>query len=234
MKPEGLVKPEGRTKLNRGQVGRALLAVALIFGVLTLVFWDFVRETIVIPIYYLFWYGGLVVNSIPQAVYLLLLVAVAVVIGLNTLSRLEARGAYGRRAGAIGFEDQSRYQFWLRLCASAPSSEFSRSNLAREIRNLLLAIWAYQHGTGIAEAEQHFLNGAEPRPAAVDRLMRHKELAYDLLPPQRFSGLRRRLQQLLRRPEPPDAPVTNPALEDIVHYIESQLEIARDGNRSTF
>lgn len=227
------MKPVGRIKLNRGQLGRALFAIALIFGVLTLAFWDFVREAIVIPLYYLFWYGGLVLNSIPQAVYLFLLVVVVIVIGLNTLSRLASISVNAYRARPAVFEDQSRYQVWLRLCAWAPSSEFSRSNLAREIRNLLLAIRAYQDGTGIAEAEQHFLNDAGALPISVGRLIVEKELTYDPLPPQRLGWLRYRVQQLLRRPESADAPVSAPALEDIVHYIESQLEIARDGNRST-
>jgi hypothetical protein len=72
-------------KLNRTTVGLVFVLVVLMFSILTLLYWDFVRDTVIIPVYYLLWVGSLILKSIPQGAYLAILIFISAIIGWNTL-----------------------------------------------------------------------------------------------------------------------------------------------------
>src|SRR4051812_1213802 len=78
-------------KINKVRVLVAVLVVAFIFSILTLLFWTFVRDTIVIPVYYLVWVSGLLINSVPQGLFAGLLALIGLVIAFNTLNSLPRR-----------------------------------------------------------------------------------------------------------------------------------------------
>lgn len=207
---------------KRAWLGLALLTTLLIFSVLTLVAWDFVREAIVIPLAYLFWLGGLILKSIPQEVYLIGLIIVAGIIALNTLNRLQ------HRASNQGFTkerpgDASRYRLWLRWCATAPASEFPRLELARETRKLIVSLLAYQEGLTPAEVEQKIVSGDLLVPAPVRQFIRDRDFTFTPPPRQRFW------QRLRRTADRQSDPLLDQSLEAIVQFIETRLEIVHDG-----
>ena len=75
-------------KINWVRVIIAVVTVAIIFSILTLLFWTFVRDTIVVPIYYVLWVIGLFLNSVPQGLFAGFLAIIGLVIAFNTLTSL--------------------------------------------------------------------------------------------------------------------------------------------------
>lgn len=55
--------------VDKARIGLVFILLVLLFSILALVYWDFVRDTIIIPIYYIIWVIGLILKSIPQGVY---------------------------------------------------------------------------------------------------------------------------------------------------------------------
>jgi hypothetical protein len=208
---------------KRGWLGVALLATLLIFSVLTLVAWDFVREVIVIPLTYLFWLGGLILNSIPQEVYLIGLIIIAGIIALNTLSKLQ-RKTSNQRFTQAGLGDASRYRLWLRLYAAAPTGEYPRLELARETRRLILSLLAYQEGLTLAEVEQKIVSGDLAVPVIIKQFIHDRDFTFTLPPRQRFW------QRFNRKADRQSDPLLKQSLEEIVQFIETRLEIVHDGN----
>jgi hypothetical protein len=208
---------------KRAWLGLALLATLLIFSVLTLVAWDFVREAIVVPLTYLFWLVGLILKSIPQEIYLIGLILVAVIIALNTLKRLQRKTS---NPGFIkaGPGDASRYRFWLRLCATAPASEYPRLELARETRRLIISVLAYQEGLTPAEVEQKIVSGDLAVPVTIKQFIHDRDFPFTLPPRQRFW------QRFNRKADQQSDPLLNQSLEEIAQFIENRLEIVHDGN----
>ena len=80
-------------KSDKVKIGFAFVLIVLAFSLVTLIFWDFVRDAIVVPIDYLIWVGGLVIRSIPQEVYLAAFLLISFVLSLNTLDRIRSKPA---------------------------------------------------------------------------------------------------------------------------------------------
>ncbi len=214
-------------KVRRTWLGLALLATLFIFSVLTLVAWDFIREAVVIPLTYLIWLGGLILKSIPQEIYLIGLIIVAAAIALNTLNKLQRKPANARFASTES-GDASRYRLWLRLYTAAPASEYSRLELARETRKLIVSVLAHQDGLTQPEVEQKIVSGAIPVPAIIRQLFQERDLMSTPRPSPRFW------RRLIRKTDRPSDPLLDQSLEEIVQFIENRLEIVHDGRPLSF
>lgn len=210
-------------KTKRAWLGVAVVATLFIFSVLTLVAWDFVRETIVVPLTYLIWLGGLILNSIPQEIYLIGLTIIVVAIALNTLNKLQ-RKPVGTRLTGPRSGDASRYRLWLRLYATAPAREYARVELAREIRKLIVSMLAYQEGLTPPEVEQKIVSGVLPVPDTVRTLFLERDLSATPQPAPRFW------QRFIRKADRQTDPLLDRSLEEIAQFIENRLEIVHDGN----
>ena len=209
-------------KTKRAWLGVALLATLMIFSVLTLVAWGFVRDVLVVPLTYLIWLGGLILNAIPQEVYLIGLIIIAGIIALNTLNRLQRKtlnpGFVKARPG-----DASRYQFWFRLWTTAPTSEYPRLELARETRRLIISVLAYQEGLTPAEVEQKIVSGDLAVPVTIKQFIHDRDFTFTLPPQRRFW------QRFRPTADTPSDPLLNQSLEEILRFIENRLEIIHDG-----
>ena len=214
-------------KTKRAWLGLAAIATLFIFSVLTLVAWDFVREAIVVPLAYLIWLGGLILKSIAQEVYLIGLISIAGIIALNTLTRLQRRTA-NHGFSQAGPNDASRYRLWLRWCAAAPANEYTRLELARETRKLILATLAYQEGLTEPEVERKIISGDLPVPAAVKEFIHDRDLKFTPPPHQRFW------QRFIQKADRQSDPLLNQSLEDIIQFIENRLEIVHDGTPRSY
>ncbi len=149
-------------------------------SVLTLLFWDFVRDTIVVPIDYLVWVSGLVLRSIPQELYLALLLLISLALSVNTVERIRSKQATGIYEPSRP-QGESRYHRWLLLVSKQSASPFYRDIFVSEARNLILSMLAYDHGIDSAEAETRVRNGTLAVPERIKRFDRDAE--YPDLPP---------------------------------------------------
>jgi hypothetical protein len=219
-------------KINKVRVAVAVLVVAFIFSILTLVFWTFVRDTIVIPVYYLIWVGGLVINSIPQGIFAGLLAIIGLVIAFNTLTSLPRRSTALAPAKPSTQVD-TRYQHWRRLSENLYVSRFSRNLFMADARRLILSILAYENGIEVAEVTALLKAGALELPGGVGTLFAqadHQDELQEVLPSEPFTQKMRRWLRLGNA-----APARNPQLEalvaDIMGFIEYHLEKAYAGNQ---
>ena len=108
----------------------------LLFSILTLAFWNFVRDAVIVPIYYFLWQISLVLKSIPEGVYLALLAFLSVIIGFNTLTSLRVE-RHMKRLERGQPESGTRYLHWKSLCTNMDVNPFTRERFAREARKLI-------------------------------------------------------------------------------------------------
>lgn len=217
-------------KLNRTTISLVFVSVVLFFSILTLLYWDFIRDTIIVPIYYLLWVGSLVLNSIPQAAFLAILIAVSVIIGWNTLEAVRVRQS-GEGAERKRPEVTARYLHWKRLCANLNSGLFARDTFAWEARRLILSILAYQTGLEIPEVETRVRNGALPVPDSIRELIERRVIRDSRPAPRRIESAILRLRRLFLKVESKTDPQVDDRIAEIVSFIENQLEFNHAGSQ---
>jgi hypothetical protein len=216
-------------KVDRTRIIVAFLLVALAFSVLTLLFWDFVRDAIIVPIYYSFWIGGLMLNSLPQEAYLAVLVLISAVIGLNTLARLRIR----RDQPDVNFihaPTETRYLYWKRLSTHLYRSRFSKNLFASEARKLVLTILAHEYRLETAEIDALIRRDALPVPETIRRLIEQGEIQIAEQPSDRLSSLLHQIERLLPQTNTPREPQIDAHLAEIIAFIEQHLEITYVGD----
>src|SRR5437763_5437092 len=135
-------------RIDRRRFGLAILLVVLVFLILTGFFWNFVRDTIAVPIYYLIWISDLTLKSVPQSIFLGLLVVLCVLIGSSALLAIKVNEDI-ERAEPKPVQSQARYHFWRNVCVQLESSAYAREKFTGESRKLILSILVYQEGVGI-------------------------------------------------------------------------------------
>jgi len=210
---------------NRLKIALALVVVLVIFSALSLLYWDIIRDTVVTPIYYLLWFGDLMLKSVPQAVFLALLIVVSLFISINTLSKVRTRrlAQERQRKASAGL---SRYLEWKRLCDTQASNQFVRNQFTWEARKLTLMLLAYQEGIDAEIVEQRVKNGDLEVPDTIRALMKRQEIRV----PEKAQGSFRNSIMLLRQwllaLDSADAPQSDPLADEIVAFIEQRLEIS--------
>lgn len=202
---------------DKVKIGLAFLLIVLVLSVLTLVFWDFVRDTIVIPVDYLLWVTGLVIHSIPQDVYLGVLLFFGLILSLNTLDRLRSKPA-AHNYEQNHAQGDTRYHRWLLLVSKQSLSPFYRDIFASEARNLILSMLAYDHGIDSAEAETRVKNGALAVPEPIKALIEMRDIRIPPRPISRIETLLRRLRLL--NADPPSDPQLDRLVAEVVDFVE--------------
>jgi hypothetical protein len=213
---------------NRAGMLLAFAVFVLIFSGVTLLYWEFVRDTILVPIYYFLWVGGLMLNSVPQGVYLALLIILNLVIGVRTVGDLRA-GQRVRRVIRNQPPPGTRYLHWRSLCDRAYVNPFSKSWLAIEARKLVLSILAYEQGVDLAEAEALVRNGVLDVPDTLRDAIENKYMLSAPLP-NRLTGMLFRLRRLLLRADTSPEPHVERLIAELISFIEHRLEIPHAGN----
>ena len=209
---------------NKAKIAVVFVVAFLVFSTLTSLYWDFVRDTIIVPIYYFIWVGNLTLKSIPQQAFLALLVAISILIGLNTLLSVRVKSTTKGFADAPSQID-SRYTSWKKLCSNLSSSSFARDTFAWEARKLIIAILAYQNGIDPIEVEVRIKSETLMVPPAIKDLIQYKKIKDPPLTPQSSESVIGRLRRLLRKEVPQNNQPIDSPIAEIVAFIEHQLEI---------
>ena len=210
--------------INKTKIGIVLVAVILVFSLLTLFFWPFVRDTFIVPIYYVLWVSDLALKSVPQEAYLALLVLVSLIIGVNTLMTTRVR-RFTRDAREMPSQSDSRYTYWRNLCSNLYSSPFAQDTFAWEARKLILSIFAYQNGIETAQVEAMIRNDALSVPTPIKKLIQEKKIQdFNSTTKQTENGVLR-LRHWLFPVEDPQKQLIDHAVAEVVDYIEHLLEI---------
>ena len=219
-------------KFDKGRILLAFALIAFVFSLLTLLFWDFVRDTVVIPVYRLLLESGLILKSIPQGEYLALLMGISLVIGLSTLRVMTVTPNGRHIEGNTPHSDDTRYAYWKRLCANIYRSTFSKEKFTWEARKLILSILANQEGIEADEVEVRVSKGSLAVPEPIRNLIGRSTIQDAKSKFQRTSNPVIRLRRLILKADSPPDPQIDSQLAEIIRFIEQCLEINRGGDQT--
>jgi hypothetical protein len=216
-------------KRERLLLGFSVLTLG-IFVVLALVYPDFVRESIVVPVLFLVWVLVLLVRAFPQAACLLALVVAGLAIAVASLQRTR-KPIWFPSVRSPRAAEQSRYRFWLRRCRQMSRSAFFMDDVSAEMRRLLLSVLAYQEHRTISEVEEMLVQGALDAPPAVRDLTIDRHLAGSEEVASQMGLLTRLWERLSGRAAARRLSAAGAGyqqLEQIILYLEERLEVHRD------
>lgn len=206
------------------------MAVLYLLSILCVVFWDAIRDQIIIPIYYLVWVIGLLLKSISQKVFLVMLIMGCIIISLNTLIKIWSQELKKAREN-IAYSGNSRYRFWARLLNYSMTSEFFRWDFVLEARRLIFSIFAFQEGLDPSEVEQGMANNSITAPIIVKLLVKNRELPIDAPDKNWLEIWRLKIKSWFNIQEPQTNYKVSRQIEEIIRFIEDRLEITQNGNR---
>jgi hypothetical protein len=215
---------------DKAKIILVFVLLVLLFSILTLIFWDFVRNVIIVPIYYFLWEISLVLKSIPQGVYLALLVFLSVFIGFNTLTSLRVE-RQTKRLKRDRPESGTRYLHWNSLYANMDGNPFTRDRFAWEARKLILSIFAYEHGIDIADAEMLVQNGYVDVPDTIRNLIMEKRMPATGLRVSRVARTMVWLRRKFFKIEAENDPQIDALVGEVISFVEQRLEINHAGNQ---
>ncbi|MCS7056401.1 MAG: hypothetical protein NZM18_09570 [Thermoflexales bacterium] len=212
-------------KLRRIRLAQ-LLMVALLFiviGALTFTLRDVVREAVVIPLAYAVWLTDVLLRSLPQSLFLAILLMISAVIVLRRLLQANAQpDELPSRPTVSG--TRSRLGFWMRQLNNLDRSRFAREQVAQEMRNLILRTLAQTRQLEPGEVMAGIRSGAIGVPPEVEGLLRNWQ---GWMETERDDGYGWGwLWQRLRRALRPRAQASSPLddkLKAAVDYLETQL-----------
>ncbi|MCS7061334.1 MAG: hypothetical protein RMN25_09235 [Anaerolineae bacterium] len=145
-----------------------LLGLATVVGFAALVTYlrEWVRELFAGPLGYAIYLTGLLLRSVPQAVFLGVLIVLGIVMAFKSLgAQTDFSGLPTRRRS----EDTrySRMQRWISYLSEVDRSEYAREKMMFEMRSLVLAALATLERTSPLEIELRIANGTLPAPPEV-------------------------------------------------------------------
>jgi hypothetical protein len=216
-------------KTERVRISLIFIAVLYIISILCVVFWNVVREQIIIPVYYLVWIGSLILKSISQKVFLGLLIIGCLIIGVNTIKNLQVKKLQ-KRSEKNQPSSTSRYRFWSKLLYHSLTSEFFRWEFALEARKLIFSIFSYQEGLNPEEAELKIKRHELRVPDSVKQLVEKREIPLDTPIKNWIENWVEKIRQVFRGQDSQIDPRGDEHIEAIIQFIEDRLEITHDGN----
>jgi len=137
-----------------------LIAVILVFVVE-----DFVRQVIVTPVLYVSWFIALVVSTLPQWVFWVAFVVVALVIARKSMARDTAAK---RRAWAPPASYLGPVVTWAALLDRAKTQEYARWRLAQTLKRLTQDILALERRSSFYRREEQWNSLRQVLPPAIE------------------------------------------------------------------
>lgn len=191
-----------------------LLAIPLV-----LLFRDFTREVLMVEILYIVWRLRILFESLPQIPLWTLFLIVVLFIAFRSLIKRQQPSPASREAKV---ERQGPVYALSRGIERSATGAYFKWRLARRLRTLVVEVSAYQHRISSEQTKQSLDEGTLEAPPEVQAY-----LQTGLTPIYTLSaGLLARLWQRLS-PGAWDAAV-DPDLEQVVQFLETQLEVQHD------
>jgi len=205
-----------------------ILAVILVTNIiLAIVFRDFVRENVLIPILYMFWYVRLFLKSLGETCLWPLLLTILVVISLRILrsKKKSDEGIQGYSAERGQYEE-GRVGFWMKFIRRKAMGIESLSFTSIRLKDLVLSVLAYKENSTTSQLEGEIAEGKLITPEEVQVLfqMRDEETQRTIEPPALFS----RFISWIKTRSSSHIPSNTSDMSKLVQYLEEQLEIEHD------
>jgi hypothetical protein len=209
----------------------AIAGTMLVVGVLTVVFWEFVSDNIILPIYSMVILIDYALGSVPQLLYLVLVLLVFIGVAIYRLVvtfQTQKDSAYVSEK-RYGGSMTSRYDYWNRICGNLHRSHFAHEELMRSSRKFILDLLANQQHCDVYEIERMVLADELDLPAHIQALLLDRRFKSNLPRRSFFRELFYRIR-LIFRPEEYSYFAATEAIEAevdaVLTFIEQRLEIS--------
>lgn len=206
---------------------RIIIMLSVILGIniiLAIVFRDFIRENVLIPILYLFWYIKLFLRSLGETCLYPLILAILAVIALRIINSrkksLEKEVGYTRERSQYG---EGRVGFWMKYIRRRAMGFENLNYVSFRLKELTLSVLAYEENLTSSEMENEITRGRIKTPAVVQRFLLpgeqedHKEPESPDFLNRIISWFKTRSVSQVQR--------SSSDIYNLVQYLEEQLEI---------
>ncbi|MEJ5312563.1 MAG: hypothetical protein WHX52_22580 [Anaerolineae bacterium] len=190
------------------------LAVLLMFGLR-----NFVRETLALPLSYIFWLVGILAQTIPQLWLWIGLVVIALIIALRSLDR--ERRPPPPTPGKSAYLARGRIDVWAERIDMLVKGKYSRQRFGYFIGKLIMEVLSHEERVNFRDIERRLAQGEVEAPPVVHDYLSSR-LRSGLNEPR--PGLLARLKSFLKLEKPQTAQL-NAEVETIVKFLENQMEV---------
>jgi hypothetical protein len=205
-----------------------LIAVILFVNlVLAIIFRDFIRENVLIPILYLFWYIRLGLNSLGETCLWPLALIILVVISFTILRKnkksTQTDRGYSEASGQV---EVGQVAYWMKYIRRQSMGIENLSFSSFRMKELVLSVLAYQENLTNAELESELDQGRVVVPKELQNIIQSPDHANG--PMTRSASLKNKILRWFRTRSNSDHSADNPEMDKLVRYLEAQLEIEHD------
>lgn len=190
------------------------LAILLMLGLR-----NFVRDTLALPLSYMIWLVGIIVQTIPQIWLWTGLIVIALILALRSLDR--ERRPPPAASGKPLHPARGRIDVWAERINMLLRGNYSRQRFGYFIGKLILDVLSHEERINLKDIERRLeQDDTEVPPVVREYLFSRLRPGYTDTRPSFLT----RLKRFLGLEKPPAARL-NTELETIVKYLEDQLEV---------
>jgi hypothetical protein len=209
---------------------RVIILIGVILFVnliLAIVFRDFIRENVLIPILYLFWYIRLFLRSLGEICLWPIILMIIVVISLIILRKKKKLEQVERGfPEATDQVEEGRVAFWMKYIRRQSMGIENLSFISFRMKELVLSVLSYKENLTNVELEYELERGNIAIPEELRNIMQSKDQA--IKPMTRSASLKNRVLRWFRSQSKSSQGADNPEMVKLVRYLETQLEINHD------
>ena len=186
---------------------------------LTLGLRDFVRDVFALPLSYIFWFVGIIFETIPQIWFWTGLIVIALILAVRSLDR--ERQPPPSAPGKSSRPARGRIDIWAERITMLLKGRYSRHRFGYFIGKLILDVLSHEERLSFRDLERRLEQGETVVPPVVrDYLFSRLKPAHAEARPNFLTRLKRFLGL-----EKPMATRLNAELETIVKFLEDQPEV---------
>ena len=205
-----------------------LLGIILVTNlILAAIFRDFIRENVLIPILYLFFYIRLFLKSMGETCLWPILIILVLLISFRLLrvKKKDHQRAYGYRAEP-GTYEEGRVAFWMKFIKHKSLGMENLSRVSFRLRELVSSVIAYQENLTQHELENVVNQGSLHLPVEIQKYLdRKNQAAAETAKP---VSIFEQIMGWFRVQNSSNQSAANMELSKVVQYLEEQLELEHD------
>jgi hypothetical protein len=211
-----------------------LIAVVLVASlVLAIIYRDFIRDNVLIPILYLFWYIRLFLSSLGEVCLWPIALLIMVFISLFVLRKRKNSLFEDRRySEAHDHVEEGRVAFWMKYIRRQSLGAENLGFASFRMKELVLSVLAYQENLTNAELEAEIGQGQVQIPEDLRNILQWADQTSK--PMTKPASLKSKYLRWFQSRTNSNQSYANPEIYKLVRYLEAQLEIDHDdGNNQS-
>jgi hypothetical protein len=224
--------------LRLARIGLLVVFLLGVVALLTFFFQDFVRQVMAVPAARFIWFVKLLIDSTPQVFFWGILVIIFLVVSIQSLS-VHKTTQVQAVAEPLQPARRERIAYWTNQVAHVLSGDqYSRARIAAHLGEIALQLLAFQQKEDPEKIRLMILRDQVEIPPEISACVKARFRPVLEPGPGFWASIRLGLQRLFpflmkNSKQPPllfSSLAPGDELEEIIHYLEEQLEVS-DGIR---